>query len=261
MSFLTPLFISHGAPTLALEDSPAHRFLQQLGRDLPRPEAVLVISAHWATDIPAVTICAAPATIHDFYGFPDELYEQRYPAPGAPALAETVRQRLTSAGFDCRGDEKRGLDHGAWVPLMLMYPHADVPVVQLSLQTARGPAHHFDVGRALAGLDQEGILVLGSGGAVHNLGRLGPPGSPAPEWALAFEAWLTDKLAQADTDALIGYRQQAPSPAAAHPTEEHLLPLFPAMGAASAGARGRPLHRGFDYGSLAMSCYAFEPAG
>ena len=261
MNRLCPLFLSHGAPSLALDDGPAHQFLRQLGRELPRPEAILVISAHWSTAAPAVTGGEAPATIHDFYGFPDALYELRYPAPGEPALADEVRGRLAAAGFDCGVDEDRGLDHGAWVPLLLMYPQADIPVVQLSLQTRLDPAHHHAVGRTLAGLSENGILVLGSGGVVHNLGRLGPPGSPAPPWATDFETWVTEHVEAGDADALLDYRTRAPAAATAHPTEEHLLPLFTALGAAGAGARGRPLHRSFDYASLAMSCYAFDAAG
>lgn len=257
MKRLGPLFISHGAPNLALDDGPAHRFLQQLGRELPRPEAILVISAHWSTGAPAVTGGAAPATIHDFYGFPDALYELRYPAPGAPALATEIHERLAAADFDCGVDEARGLDHGAWVPLMLMYPQADIPVVQLSLQTRLNPAHHYAVGHTLEGLGKNGVLVLGSGGVVHNLGHLGPPGNPAPPWATDFETWVTEHVESGDADTLLDYRTTAPAATIAYPTEEHLLPLFTALGAAGAGARGRPLHRSFDYASLAMSCYAF----
>ena len=163
------LFLSHGAPTLAVEETAETRAWAALAAELPRPRAILAVSAHWDTDSPMVSTAARPATIHDFTGFPAELYAQRYPAPGDPALAARVVKLLGAAGLACGTDPERGLDHGAWVPLKWMYRAADIPVTQLSVQSRRGAAHHHALGKALASLRDDGVLVLGSGGIVHNL--------------------------------------------------------------------------------------------
>jgi len=176
------LFLSHGAPTLPLTDTPARSFLQQLGHMLERPKAILVISAHWETAVPTVSAVDSNETIHDFGGFPRALYDMRYPAPGSPHFAARVSEHLRAAGFDCNVDRRRGLDHGAWVPLLLMYPQADIPVLQLSVQPHLGPEHHLRVGRALAALRQEGVLIIGSGSFTHDLSefRGHSPNDPAP---------------------------------------------------------------------------------
>jgi 4,5-DOPA dioxygenase extradiol len=254
-----PVFVSHGAPTLVLEDHPARHFLAQLGRELPRPKAILCASAHWETDRPTVSTAERPQTIHDFYGFPEQLYRLRYPAPGAPDLARRAAGLLRAAGLTCAEDPSRGLDHGAWSPLILIYPEADVPVTQLSIQPGKGPEHHLAVGRALGALSDEGILVLGSGGAVHNLGHFRVDRRTPADWAIAFEDWLTERLAGGDAAALAKYEGLADG-AKAHPTDDHFLPLFVALGAAGPGARGRALHRSFAHGSIAMSAYAMERA-
>jgi 4,5-DOPA dioxygenase extradiol len=250
------LFISHGAPTLALEPNPAHRFLRQLPQRLPRPLAILAVSAHWTTAQPAVSNAARPDTIHDFAGFPPQLYDLTYPAPGAPDLAEEVHGQLQAAGIAVTRDSHRGLDHGAWIPLRLMYPDADIPVTQLSIQPQLGPAHHLALGRALQALRRRGVLLLASGGLVHNLGRLDRSGGPPP-WAARFEQWMTDAVVGGDLQGLLAYRERAPHAEDAHPTDEHLLPLFVALGAAGEHPRGSVLHRSFTYGSLSMACYAF----
>lgn len=252
------IFISHGAPTLVLGDSPAVRFLREFGSALGRPKGIVAVSAHWETDNPVLGAAEYPSTVHDFYGFPAPLYDLRYRAPGSPALAETAARLLAAAGIASGLDAVRGLDHGAWVPLSLMYPKADIPVVQLSVQTARGAAWHVGVGAALAGLRRNGVLVMGSGGAVHNLGAF-DLGSPVVEdWARTFDDWLCETLTEGAVDRLVYYRRRAPEASRAHPTEEHLLPLFVAFGAAGKGAKGRTLHRSFLDGSLSMAAYAFE---
>lgn len=248
------IFVSHGAPTLILEDVPARAFLASLGRQVPRPQAIVAVSAHWDTDVPAVSLARKPDTIHDFYGFPEELYRLRYAAPGAPALAEKVA-KLTGAAHD----HHRGLDHGAWVPAMLGWPEADIPIFQLSVQPDQTPAYHIALGRKLAPLREEGVLIMGSGSAIHNLRALvrdGESSEPEP-WAQAFDDWLSDTVEKGDEAELADYRARAPYAREAHPTDEHFLPLHVAFGAAGEGARGRALHRSFTLGNLSMASYAF----
>lgn len=252
------LFVSHGAPTLAIEQNDTVEFLKRLGGELGRPESILCVSAHWNTDAPAVSGVERPETIHDFGGFPDELYRMRYPAPGAPDLAGRVRELLGKAGLACTVSPTRGLDHGAWVPLKLIYPDADVPVTQLSVQPLLGPEHHLRMGRALAPLREEGVLILATGSATHNLSRIGR-GEVPPAWASEFDEWLFRKISDGALEELLDYRRLAPHAAVAHPTDEHLLPLFVALGAGAgeSATRGRSLHRGWTWGSLSMAAYGF----
>jgi 4,5-DOPA dioxygenase extradiol len=254
------LFLSHGAPTLPLTDTPARAFLQQLGHELERPKAILVISAHWETTVPTVNAVDSNVTIHDFGGFPRALYDLRYPAPGSPTLAARVAAQLRAGGFDCNIDERRGLDHGAWVPLLLMYPQADIPVVQLSVQSHLGPEHHLHVGRALASLRDEGVLIIGSGSFTHDLSefRGHGPNDPAPNWVNGFADWFDIALTNNQTDDLLDYRRQAPFAVKNHPTEEHLLPLYAALGAAEEDARAKRLHASSTYSVLRMDVYAFQ---
>ena len=257
---LPSLFLSHGAPTLPLTDTPARAFLQQLGNDLPRPTAILVISAHWETERPTVNAVAWNDTIHDFHGFPRALYDLRYSAPGAPALADTIATSLVEAGFACDIDRKRGLDHGAWVPLSLIYPAADIPVLQLSVQPHLGPEHHLKIGHALAPLRTQGVLVIGSGSFTHDLSefRGHAANDPAPAWVNDFADWFDAALTANRTVDLLDYRRRAPHAAKNHPTEEHLLPLYVALGAAGDDARAERLHVSATYGVLRMDVYAFN---
>jgi 4,5-DOPA dioxygenase extradiol len=246
---LPAIFVSHGAPTLPFDDVPARDFLRGLGQSLGRPRAIVVASAHWDTDVPAANGVAGNDTIHDFGGFPQALYDIRFPAPGDAVLARVVAE-LT----DGTVNTSRGLDHGAWVPLMLMYPDADIPVVQVSVQSRRGAAHHIALGRNLAKLREDNVLVMGSGGFVHNLRRVAPPGSPQSDWSKQFADWMHEKLMAGDDAALADYRAQAPQAAMAHPTDEHLMPLFAAYGA---GAKAERLHSSTTFGSLRMDAYSF----
>jgi len=250
------VFVSHGAPTMAFGVSAGRTFLDGLGDTLGRPGAVVCVSAHWETEAPAVTGSARPETIHDFYGFPEPLYQVRYPAPGAPDLAARVAGLLDAMGYECEISPGRGLDHGAWIPLMLMYPDADVPVVQLSIQTDLGPGYHLHLGRALAPLRDDGVLVLGSGGAVHNLNHFQAGSDEVPDWAHEFDDWLADAVTRGDAAALVDYR--SPAGAMAHPRDEHYLPLLAALGAGGEGTKGRVLHRGFMDGALSMAAFAFD---
>jgi 4,5-DOPA dioxygenase extradiol len=261
MSLLPTIFVSHGSPMLALQDSPARRFLQGLGNSLPRPSAIVVVSAHWETQGgPAVSLAARPATIHDFGGFPQALFEIQYRAAGTPEVAERAASLFEAAGIPVGRSAQRGLDHGAWVPLSLMYPDADVPVMQISLVRGAGPAAHERLGGALAQLRHEGVLVIGSGSLTHNLYEFRGQAvdAPAPQWVKEFESWMRERLEVNDRAALLDYRSRAPSAEKNHPSEEHLLPLFVAMGAAGAGAKAQLLHSSFEHGVLAMDAYAFN---
>lgn len=261
MTRLPTVFVSHGSPMLALQDSPARRFLAGLGQSLPRPSAIAVVSAHWETSgAPAVSLAAQPATIHDFGGFPQALFDMRYPAPGAPAVAERAAALLAQAGIPVGRSATRGLDHGAWVPLSLMYPQADVPVMQISVVHGASPAQHRQLGAALEALRSEGVLVLASGSLTHNLYEFRGQAldAPAPDWVTGFEAWMRERLVANDHAALMNYRKVAPNAEKNHPSEEHLLPLYVALGAAGAGARAELLHTSFEHGVLAMDAYAFN---
>jgi 4,5-DOPA dioxygenase extradiol len=260
-TLLPSLFVSHGPPTMVLDDLPEAQVLAAIALGLPRPTAILCVSAHWIEDKPTLSTAETPETIHDFYGFPQPLYALRYPAPGAPALARRAAALLRDAGIDCALDPGRGLDHGAWEPLMLMFPDAEIPVAQLSLSAQAGGAAHMAIGRALAPLRAEGVLILGSGTATHNL-REWRAGGATPDWAQAFEDWLVAAVAGGDTGAIAHYRDRAPHAARAHPSAEHFLPLPVAMGAGrqlsdAPGIPGQVLHRGFSYGSLSMAIFAF----
>ncbi len=259
MSTMPAIFVSHGAPTLPFEDVPAREFLRGLGGSIPAPLAILAVSAHWETAAPTVSAAERPETIHDFYGFPRELYRLRYPAPGAPALAQRVVALLERAGHAVEVSADRGLDHGAWVPLMLAYPDADIPVTQLSIQSARGPAWHCALGEALRPLREEGVLILASGSATHNLREFGRHARDAAPlgYVVAFNEWLAAAVADGRRDDLVEYSSRAPDAERNHPTEEHLLPLFVAAGAGSTG-RGERLHASYTYGALAMDAYRFD---
>lgn len=258
MSRMPALFVSHGSPMLALDDGPAHRFLTGLATTMPRPKAILVVSAHWESATPLVSAVAQPRTIHDFGGFPRTLFEMQYPAPGAPDLAARVAALVPGT----RIDPGRGLDHGAWVPLKLAYPGADVPVTQLSVQTGFGPAHALAVGEALRPLRDEGVLILGSGSLTHNLYEFRSPvqEQPAKPWVVAFADWVAARIAAGDMESLLAYREKAPYGPQNHPTEEHFLPLFTVLGAAYPGETLVARHRSYTYGILAMDAWGTAAA-
>lgn len=255
---LPVLFLSHGSPMHALEPGAVREAWAHLARSLGRPRAILVASAHWETHLPTLTGGAKPATIHDFYGFPRPLYEIAYPAPGAPDVASRALSLLKDAGFTAAVDGCRGLDHGAWAPLLHMYPEADVPVLQVSVQTELGARHHLALGAALGALAREGVLIVGSGHLTHNLRerRGGPPAAYVRE----FQQWVKERIEAHELDALAEYRSRSPHGARAHLTEEHFLPLFVALGAAGPDYRATRVYDGVETGSLAMDAYRFDPA-
>jgi 4,5-DOPA dioxygenase extradiol len=258
-TLLPSIFVSHGSPMLAITPTPARDFLTQLGTMSPRPRAVLMVSAHWETERPMVNAVARNQTIHDFGGFPRALFEIQYPAPGDAALATRIADLLTAAGFPTGIDHTRGLDHGAWVPMLLAYPKADLPVLQLSVQPHQGPGHAYAIGRALAPLRAEGILIIGSGSFTHDLRRFRGQAVDAPETedVTAFSAWMDQAIAAHDVDALIHYRTLAPHAADEHPTEEHLLPLFTALGAGATTPTAHRLHNSTEHAILRMDAYGF----
>ena len=247
------LFLSHGAPTLGVQETNETRAWAALAREMPRPREILVISAHWDTEAPTVSTVAQPETIHDFYGFPRELYQQRYAAPGAPQLGERAAKLLTQAGLACDIDRGRGLDHGAWVPLKWMYPAADIPVTQLAVQSRRGPRHNYAMGQALAPLRDDGVLVFASGGIVHNLREIQWQGNGVVPWARDFNDWMAGRLAAGRIEELLDYRSLAPTAQRAHPTDEHLEPIFVALGAG--GFPAKRIDLGITMGSLGMDGY------
>ena len=253
------LFVSHGSPMLALEPGAWGEALRGWAQGLKGVKAVLVLSAHWEGARPIGVISApAPATLHDFGGFPDQLYTLAYPAPGAPELAGRVQGLLADAGLPAQLDPDRPLDHGAWVPLMAMFPEAGVPVLQVELPRPRTPREIFALGQALRPLRDEGVLLLASGGIVHNLRLLDwhGEGHPAP-WALAFETWVADRLAQGRTGELMDEVASAPEFARAVPTTEHFDPLFFAMGAGD-GDPVTTVHDAWQLGSLSLRTWAWR---
>ncbi|MEO8408940.1 MAG: class III extradiol ring-cleavage dioxygenase [Propionivibrio sp.] len=262
---LPTLFVPHGAPTFALRPGAAGAALTAFAAALPppRPRAIVVISAHWETAEPTVGFAERPQTIHDFGGFPQALYEIRYPATGCREASQEVLQALLDAGFDASADADRGLDHGAWLPLRQMFPDADIPVLPLSIQPRLGPAHHYRIGHALAPLARRGFLILASGNLTHNLTdyqRVATRNGGAESYVRDFADWIWEKLVNKDLPALLDYRRQAPDAVRAHPRDEHLLPLFVALGAAGEKPATQRLHAGIDDFVLAMDAFAFNPA-
>jgi 4,5-DOPA dioxygenase extradiol len=262
VSRLPSLFVSHGSPMHAIDAGGAGPAWRAMADALPRPRAVLIVSAHWETSLPMLTGATTLETIHDFGGFPEELYRVRYDVPGSPAVAEEAAALLSDANLRASINACRGIDHGAWVPLKWMYPARDVPVVQLSVQPALGPEHHLALGQALAPLAGRGVLVIGSGHVTHNLhdwfANRGV--GPAMTYVTEFAAWLEARLTEQDTEALLGYRGLAPSATRAHPTEEHFLPLFVALGAAGERAKAEKVYAGTEGAALAMDAYRFNRA-
>lgn len=259
MSRAPAFFVSHGSPMFALEPGLLGPQLAALGRQWNELHAVLVVSPHWQTHGVRVLANEHPATIHDFGGFPAPLYQLQYPVAGATSVAAQAVDLLRAAGFDVDLDTQRGLDHGAWVPLRHLFPKGNVPVLQVSMPHDLDAASALRMGRALAPLRDEGVLVLGSGSLTHNLYEFRQHVSD-PEYAQQFADWIAEAVARHDIDALLHYRQRAPHAARAHPTEEHYLPLLVALGAATEEAAGRHIEGGMTYGTLSMDSYLWGTA-
>lgn len=254
---LPAFFVAHGSPTLALEDNEYTRFLQNLGQSLPAPKAIVVFSAHFDSPDQLVTGDEVLDTIHDFYGFPDEMYELTYPAAGHPELTEEISSLFRVGNLPFRLITGRGLDHGAWVILRLMYPEASVPVISLSVDSKRCPKEQYDIGRMLQSLREQDVLIIGSGGTVHNLRLLGS-GKPAA-WAAEFDNWIASRLEDWNLRDLFDYEKRAPHVREAVPEygTEHFIPLFYAMGAADNDRRAQRLFQDYQYGTLSLNCWQF----
>lgn len=260
---LPALFVSHGSPMFALEPGSTGPALRAWAQRLPsRPRGIVLMSPHWMTRGPTVTTGERPATWHDFGGFPPALYALTYPAPGDPALAQQVLDALAAAGIGAQADGERPFDHGAWVPLMHLFPAADVPLVQVSLPQAPAEAV-YAIGRALARLADQGVLLVGSGSMTHNLREFFSGAAADVGYVNTFARFVEDAVRRADTDALLHWADHAPQALRAHPTDEHFLPLFFALGAARWGERPLQtewLSREVVGGLLAMDAFALQPA-
>lgn len=262
VSFKETFYVSHGNPAMLADVSfIARNFLLGWKKNVfpIKPKSILVVSAHWETDVPSVSAGEHPDVIYDFSDVPDCMFQMKYPAPGSPKLAKRVQELLIAGGFKTASlDESRGFDHSSWVPLSLMYPEADIPVCQLSVQPHLSASHHFDIGRALAPLKEEGVLFIGSGGAVH-------PSDDTPHWfdgvapwAAEFDQWLEDALINGRYDDVNNYQTKAPSGwKIAHPIPEHFLPLHVAMGAAGEKSKAELIYRTWDHGTLGYASYKF----
>lgn len=262
-NLLPAMFVPHGAPTFALRPGAAGAAMTAFADRLPRPRAIVIVSAHWTTAQPTVGFSERLTTIHDFSGFPPALYDIHYPATGCREASQAVFQALRDSGFDVQTDAERGLDHGAWLALRQMFPDADIPVLPLSIQSRQDPAHHYKIGQALAKLAGQGFLIVASGNLTHNLmdfQQIATSHGTTPTYVRSFSDWMWHKLQTGELPALLDYRRQAPDAVRAHPRDEHLLPLFVALGAAGADAKPERLHAGIDDFVIAMDAFAFYPS-
>lgn len=250
MARMPALFIGHGSPMNALEHNRYTETWRALGTTLPKPTAVLCISAHWLTRGLAVTAMPQPRTIHDFGGFPQALFDVQYPAPGSPALAARMRELLSP--LPVAMDAEWGLDHGAWSVLAHLFPKADVPIVQLSLDATQPEAFHYAVGLQLTVLRDEGVLIVGSGNVVHNLRRLNMQTGAAYDWATRFESFVRQAITARDHAALIHWQAQGSDAAQSIPTSEHYWPLLPVLGTQTADESASIVIDGIELGSISM---------
>lgn len=255
---LPSFFIGHGAPSLAIENNEYTDYLKGLASRFPKPKAIVLFSAHWESREQKVSGASSYETIYDFSGFQKELYQIQYPAAGDLAIASEVQALFRQENIPAEIDTVRGLDHGAWVVLHLLYPHADIPVIALSVNRFLSNAEQYRIGKALSSLREKDILIIGSGGTVHNLRRLEWGANHINPWAAEFDQWLEDKLTAWDLEALFQYHELAPYAKEAVPTPEHFIPLLLAMGSGDANKKATLLHRSYQYGNLSLSAWKFE---
>ncbi|TFE25582.1 DODA-type extradiol aromatic ring-opening family dioxygenase [Cohnella luojiensis] len=252
-------FVAHGAPSLVLEQHAYTDFLKKFTAAAPKPKAIVIFSAHWESRTQAVSTADTYSTIYDFSGFQDELYQMTYPAQGDSSISEAIAQLLVKNGIPSVMDSERGLDHGAWAVLKLMYPAADIPVIALSVNRFLTNEQQYQIGKTLSSLREQDILIIGSGGVVHNLRMLNWRGGNTPEeWAVEFDGWIQEKLENWDLEALFNYEQLAPYAKEAVPTSEHFIPLLLVMGTGDGNRQAKLLHRSYQLGSLSLSCWEFN---
>ena len=252
------LFVAHGTPSLALENNAYTRFLRNIGILLPKPQAVVVVSAHWESAVQLISSAPRPETMYDFFGFEEPLYEIVYPAEGCLPISLEIQELLTAEGIRCELNEKRGLDHGAWSVLRFLYPNADVPIIMLSVNPNRVPEDQYRIGRALLPMRERGVMILSSGGTVHNLAKLKWETTGGEAWAIAFDRWLAEHIQVWNLEALFDYERRAPYVSDAVPSGEHLLPLFIAMGAADGKRKARRLHQEYQNRTLSLAAWMFQ---
>ncbi|MUT68795.1 dioxygenase [Paenibacillus sp. NEAU-GSW1] len=255
---LPSYFFAHGAPSIVLEDNDYTQLLKQFKEHTTKPKAIVLFSAHWEEQIQTIGAADTYETIYDFGGFQDELYQMTYPAHGNRELSEEIQSLFSKHGIQSVSNEKRGLDHGAWAVLKLLYPDADIPVVALSVNRHLSNAQQYEIGKALQELREQDILIIGSGGTVHNLRNLNWRSEGVDEWAAQFDSWIQDKVESWDTESLFQYDKIAPYAQEAVPTNEHFIPLLLAMGTGDANRQAKLLHRSYQYGNLSLSCWQFN---
>lgn len=252
-------FIAHGAPLLALENNEYTQFLNQLGQNLPRPKAIILFSAHWESSMQKVSEVETYDTIYDFGGFDSALYQIKYPAKGNQQLSQEIKVLFKENGIPFEVESKRGLDHGAWVVLRLLYPKADIPVISMSVNPKLNPEEQYKIGKSLSALRAKDVLIIASGGTVHNLRAVKWADNEVDQWALEFDNWLATHLYNWDLDSLFKYDSLAPYAEYAVPPygNEHFIPIFYALGAADDNQKAKLLHRSFRYGNLSHSVWQF----
>jgi 4,5-DOPA dioxygenase extradiol len=254
---ISSIFVCHGGPTLAIDNNEYSNFLKELGKSI-KPKAIVIFTAHWENE--TTTISSVNGTydmIYDFSGFPRELYSMKYPTKGSPGLASRLQNMFGSEGIKANLDANRGLDHGSWVMLHLMYPEANIPVVQVSVNPFLSMDKQYEIGKAIRELGEEDILVIGSGSTVHNLWALNWGSKEVEKWASDFDNWLIDKVEIKDLQSLFKYSELAPNAKKAVPREEHIIPLFIAMGSGQEERTPKLLHRSYEFGSLSYICFEF----
>jgi 4,5-DOPA dioxygenase extradiol len=258
---LPSFFVAHGAPLLAIEENEYTQFVSELGRNLPKPKAVVLFSAHWVSKVQKVSEVDEFETIYDFWGFPEALYRIQYPAKGDITVAKEIEEAFTQNGVSFEVDNKRGLDHGAWVVLRLLYPDADIPVISMSVNPYVSPEEQYNIGKSLSALREKDILIIASGGTVHNLGAVNimNDNGKIDQWALDFDEWIADKIVNWDLESIFKYDSLASSAKMAVPPNgnEHFIPIFYAMGAADDQKKATLIHRSFRYGNLSHSVWQF----
>lgn len=256
---LAPIFVGHGSPMMAVDDNACALFLESYGKTL-RPKAIVLFTAHWESRTLTISsVNGSYDTIYDFGGFPPALYEIKYPAPGSPELAQRVASMLQAQGIESQFDTKRGLDHGSWVVLSRLFPAADIPVVQVSVNPFLPPEAQYRIGEALRGLGGEDILVVGSGATVHNFRTMNPYAKEPDAWAVAFDDWLVEKMRARDLETLFRYEELASNARIAVPRPEHFVPLYIAFGSADPSAEVKEIHRSYEMGALSYLSLAFGP--